>query len=456
MPLYPVALILSILLFVGCGDIQKTQSMNVEIAQNACRFENGENCVQVATFRQQEREEDKKIIEAFVALDNNDTETTLKIFDELWQTTKDPNYLKESIGLLLSLNQFTPALEKTQQFLEIRPDSQEIQRTLIAILITFGDLNNATKQAKKLIQIEENEENYNLIGSLYLVSKEYQMAADSFKKAYSFQQSPLILDRLTNTQVFFLKQVNEAIAMLETHTRIRGCEENLCLRLARIYRDKGDIKQLEKTQMRLYQEQPSKENFELLIQVLLFNKNYTQAITFLEENIDFNPPLLLDLYRETKQYPKALEFARHLYNQTQDPKYIGVEAIIEYETLKPPINAKMLEGVIKKLRLALAKTAELESSGDPIKGSDLLYNFLGYLLIDHQVDIQEGVRLVQKALEYAPHSPAYLDSLGWGYYQLKNCKKALEVFESIPKEERKKEAEIEEHYQKVKQCTRRH
>ena len=44
-------------------------------------------------------------------------------------------------------------------------------------------------------------------------------------------------------------------------------------------------------------------------------------------------------------------------------------------------------------------------------------NYLGYLLASRGEQLDEAIRLVQKALEAEPDNPAYLDSLGWAYFR---------------------------------------
>ena len=46
-------------------------------------------------------------------------------------------------------------------------------------------------------------------------------------------------------------------------------------------------------------------------------------------------------------------------------------------------------------------------------------NYLGYLLADRGVRLEESVGYIQKALQVDPNNGAYLDSLGWAYYKMK-------------------------------------
>ncbi len=45
-------------------------------------------------------------------------------------------------------------------------------------------------------------------------------------------------------------------------------------------------------------------------------------------------------------------------------------------------------------------------------------NYLGYMNADRGVKVEEGLQLIQKAVEVDPENGAYLDSLGWALYRL--------------------------------------
>ncbi|MBR0458723.1 MAG: hypothetical protein IJJ26_05770 [Victivallales bacterium] len=54
-------------------------------------------------------------------------------------------------------------------------------------------------------------------------------------------------------------------------------------------------------------------------------------------------------------------------------------------------------------------------------------NLYGYLLADHDVDPAKGLTLIQQALKDTPKEPAYLDSLAWAYYKLKQPQQAFQA-----------------------------
>lgn len=45
-------------------------------------------------------------------------------------------------------------------------------------------------------------------------------------------------------------------------------------------------------------------------------------------------------------------------------------------------------------------------------------NYLGYMLADRGVRLDESVKYIQKALELEPNNGAYMDSLGWAYFKM--------------------------------------
>ncbi len=53
-------------------------------------------------------------------------------------------------------------------------------------------------------------------------------------------------------------------------------------------------------------------------------------------------------------------------------------------------------------------------------------NYLGYMLADRGVRLEEAKGFIQKALEEEPNNPAYLDSLGWVYFRLNKLSDAEE------------------------------
>ena len=57
---------------------------------------------------------------------------------------------------------------------------------------------------------------------------------------------------------------------------------------------------------------------------------------------------------------------------------------------------------------------------------DSIYlNYYGYTLIDKEVDIKKGMKIIEDALVQQPNNTYYLDSLAWGYYKNRDCDQSL-------------------------------
>jgi len=54
------------------------------------------------------------------------------------------------------------------------------------------------------------------------------------------------------------------------------------------------------------------------------------------------------------------------------------------------------------------------------------YNALGYSLLDRNERVQEGMQLVEKAIQLSPDDAGIIDSMGWGHYRMGNLDKSLE------------------------------
>lgn len=94
--------------------------------------------------------------------------------------------------------------------------------------------------------------------------------------------------------------------------------------------------------------------------------------------------------------------------------------------LNPNSNSNLFElgmayersGVLSKAIPIFEKLVEVDST------NSVWTNYLGYVLADQGVRLEEAERLISLALEQAPDNGAYLDSYGWVFYKLRKYDKA--------------------------------
>ena len=60
-------------------------------------------------------------------------------------------------------------------------------------------------------------------------------------------------------------------------------------------------------------------------------------------------------------------------------------------------------------------------------------NYLGYSWIDQGINLEEGLKLIEKAVELSPRSGFIVDSLGWAHYRLGNYEEAVKELERAVK-----------------------
>ncbi|NPA59237.1 MAG: hypothetical protein GXO30_02055, partial [Epsilonproteobacteria bacterium] len=123
---------------------------------------------------------------------------------------------------------------------------------------------------------------------------------------------------------------------------------------------------------------------------------------------------------------------------------LGQSAIFEYESYEDKNDKAMQKKIIKKLKKVIM-----------LKKIPLYLNYLGYLLIDHSIDVKKGISYVKEALKQDESSAFYLDSLAWGYYKLGQCKKASTIILKANSLEGGNDPEVLEHIKIINRCKKR-
>jgi tetratricopeptide (TPR) repeat protein len=77
-------------------------------------------------------------------------------------------------------------------------------------------------------------------------------------------------------------------------------------------------------------------------------------------------------------------------------------------------------GLVDKAATLLKRSIEL----DPSKAAQA-YNYLGFMWVDRNMNLDEAGLMIKKALDIEPENGAYLDSLGWFYYKKGDFARAL-------------------------------
>ncbi len=426
---YFIILIVSLLFFAGCSTKNAAVSHQAEGKEKKSRYR---------TFAL----ENDYIIHALYYKEHKAYARAYTIFKELYNKTGNPEYLREAATLLIALKDYDEALKDLKILVEEEPGNVELYRLMTIAYVKLGKKKDALKSAKKALQLDpDNIKNVDMTASIYLIDGESRKAYEVYEKYYDKHHDDESLIRMASILYHKLKDQKKTVNLLETHSKIIGCSEKVCLFLAEIYRRQNDLDDLASVYSRLYESTGKSEYAQKAAEIYTYEKRYKKAVEILESS-GADKRLLLAVLKQSREYKKALKLAKELYDETLDPIWQAEYGVLLYEAADKKSDPKLLKKVENVLSSSLKKGV-----------NEALYlNYLGYLLIDHELDIPRGMKLVKKALKADPDSPFYLDSLAWGYYKLGKCAKSRTIMEKVVKKMGLDDKEIKLHWEKIKKC----
>lgn len=323
------------------------------------------------------------------------------------------------------------------------------QEELILRLYTFAlfklDIQKeAVDNGEKLIKLFPNDINYELLGSIYLDQKNSLKAYEFFEKAFEMNKSVNTFFNLTNILYYNLAKKEEAVNKIEQYILLNGHDFNLSIQLLTFYEKEQKIEKIVPFLKEMYNEYKSNNEImslnktKILLVKYLAKDSVSTAIDFLEQNKE-EDEVLLSLYKITNQPQKIYDLLEVLYLKSNNIDYLAQQAIIQFEMSED--KKKVLNEVVMKFDRVLYNS-----------DNHIYQNYLAYILIDYDLNVRRGVSLVKKALEKDPKNIAFLDTLAWGEYKLKNCKEAFNQMKKVIDEVGLDDEEIRTHWQKIKEC----
>jgi len=393
--------------------------------------------------------EDLYIMLALDSEKNSDYQNSFKFYNELYTLTQKESYLKKSIEYSFRSKHFKQMHTLSQIALEKFPKNKEyFWHQLIISLHSLNKTREAITESKKLIKEFQTSQSYELLANIYYASKDYQNSLQYYESAYTLNQNEKTLIQLTNILYSYLNKKDVALAYLETYLQTKGCSTQVCNKLMLIYQEQGNVDGMISILNRMYtkyKNHPELSKTTLFIQNLIISllekKDIKKAIAFLEET-GVDQTKLINLYYQDRQLTKGLKLTKKLYKKTKKPDLLGKIAMYRFELASN--KKKVMPNVIANFELALSSGINNAS----------YQNYYGYLLIDFDINIKKGLKLVKEALKTAPNNIAYLDSLAWGYYKNKQCNDAYRVISKVVVATGLKDKEIKKHWDKIKQCVK--
>jgi predicted Zn-dependent protease len=386
---------------------------------------------------------DTLLLTGLYGIQNQDTQMSKFAFQKLYEKEGLGEYLIELVRILNSEGQREQALELLEGYNQKHPNDLNIRKLIVTELFELKDLTKASQMAATIANETKNPQDEEMAGDLYLASNNQNAAIKYYKLAYEKTKNEKTLDKIATITYSHLGQKGDAIALYETHTKMYGCSKYLCERLAIAYQEQANYAGVIDVNKRLYLKTKDKKYFQRVVELSAAIGDLNGLVAFLKES-KADEKLLLEAYKYQKDYKHAIPLAKKLWLSSKDTKYLAEYAMLridEYPDGKAPMS--VVSEATTDLKTAIKANA-----------NDIYENFLGYLLIDYDINVAEGVSFVQKALEKDPTSPFYADSLAWGYYKLKKCDEAL-VWMKKASEKLSDDPVIKAHLDAIKKCSKK-
>jgi tetratricopeptide (TPR) repeat protein len=387
---------------------------------------------------------------------------------------------KEPLPLVYLAQLYAKQLKKpdiaqkyAEQALALAPDDFQVHNALYEIQIAAGQPKKAEEVLDRATKSKSTDPQFwiqlgDLSTRLYLKedgssdAAQIQRMNSIYKRAGEFGKDDAAALAKVGDYFVLSRQVPEAIPYYQNALRLRSTGDepalsNLREKLARAYivteqRDLA-IELLES----VVREAPMRfETYELLGELYLKKgilekamRNFEQTL-LLDSSRPENYLRLADLYLQLKQTDKAVEMMRTARGKFPDvPQIIlslavtlsqakkhteAMTAFAEAQAEAEQSNQELLTGAFYFQYGAAAeqaglldKAAELLRESirlDPAVAAEA-YNYIGYMWVDRDMNLDEAGDMIRKALDAEPDNGAFLDSLGWLHFKKGNYEQAL-------------------------------
>ncbi len=365
--------------------------------------------------------------------------------------------------------QYKKAIEAYRHAIELDRDNLDAIRGLAQNLLNDGQTDAALEQYKVIADANpEDAQTYVRIAEIYQRQGKFDAALDNLKKSQSMVQDSLEVPYRMAAIYQAQGRYDDAVQIMKDllkksekpdNSYTQGEKSNRAVfleRLGTIYRDQGN--------------NPAA------------NETFRQMIALGgDDNAERGYQQIIDTYREAKEWQKATDVAKEAVQKlpkSRDLKMVlaaqeadmgdadrglrEVKAMLKGDADDRQIYITLAQMNTRLRRfsdaeLALDKAEQLSTkpddkeyvwflrgstyerekrypeaeeqfkkvlAADPQHASTL--NYLGYMLADQNMKLEEALGYIKKAVELDPANGAYLDSLGWAYFRLGKYEQAEE------------------------------
>jgi tetratricopeptide (TPR) repeat protein len=333
---------------------------------------------------------------------------------ESWTTLGD---------LFRATNNSVEAEKAYKAALKADPGNGDALRSLAKLYLDMGDTKSAIANLKAATDKSPNEETLADLGSAYAELGKHQEAVDTFRQALEMAPDNDKIARALAEECLLVNppQLDEAQKIFERLAAANRREPSFPLRLSEIYRSQHDLVKARAAEDRAKQLDPESIPVRINDGLLLESEGkLDDAIAVYKELVDDmgHAPASDDVRKErfemmgqiAQAYEKGKRWAE-MSKTLDDTEKLAVSD--EEKASVCFMRGAMLER--QKQYEASEKQFRKVLDLDP-KHADAM-NYLGYMLADRNVRLDEAAQLIRKALDLQPDNGAFLDSMGWVYFR---------------------------------------
>ena len=400
-----------------------------------------------------EEGDNKKAVEVLQSMP--DAQRTGKVYAVLGYTFEQQKDYKRAIDA------YTHAIDQDK-------DNLDAQRGLANSLLGDNQIEAALAQYKQVADADpQDAQAYIRMQEIYRRQGKYQDAMATLKKAEALVQDSVEIpynEALINEAQ---GKFDDAIQILQnlvdknpkaiaTMTNSERNNRSVFLeRLGTVYRETGRNQQAIETFRRMIElgDESAERGYSQVIDTYREDKQWNQATATAQDAVKALPKdraMRLVLAGQLADNGKADEGIRmatgELKNTPEDRDvYLALsqiqarlrrwsdaeEALNKADALTNKPEDKQYDFFLRGSYFERQKKYEpAEEMFRKVLASDprnaMALNYLGYMLADRGVRLEEALSLIKKAVQEEPQNGAYLDSLGWAYYKMGNYEMAEE------------------------------
>jgi tetratricopeptide (TPR) repeat protein len=394
----------------------------------------------------------------------NEEGSTQKAADLLAQTADQAKSAKVYAMMGYTYEQqkdYKKAIDAYRKASEVDPENLDAQRGLAQNLLNAGDMEAALKQYQAVVKEDPQDAQALLrIAEIQRRNGHFDDAMATLKQAEGLVQDSIELNY--GYALIYANQgkYDEAIAQLngllqksekpggnytasELNNRAVFIE-----RMGTFYRDQGKPQEAVDTFKRLLPmgEDNAIRGYQQAVDTLRDAKRYPEAEALLKEAVAKYPNdrslklVYAGSLADNGKPEAAIQSAKALLkNNPKDDREVHLAIAQIYNRLRLFKDAEASAAEAERLssndeeRESVAfiqgsiyerqkKYEQAEERFKKVLAADpqnaMALNYLGYMLADRGVRLQESLGMIKKAVELDPQNGAYLDSLGWAYFRL--------------------------------------